>query len=65
MKTVIIVADTGRFKRVEDRKRAGVVGALLDVVFNVAEPLGLWQSVENVGIAYWQNFKSLVELKLS
>ena len=45
-------------------ERAGVIGALLDVVFDVAEPLGLWQSVENVGIACWQNFKSLVELKL-
>ena len=62
---VIIVADAGRFEGVEDRKRAGVVGALLDVVFDVAEPLGLWQSVENVGIACWQNFESLAELKLS
>ena len=26
---VIIVADANRFKRVEDRKRAGVIGALL------------------------------------
>jgi hypothetical protein len=37
----------------------------VDVVFDVAEPLGLWQSVKNVGIACWQNFKSLAELKLS
>ena len=40
------------------------MGALLDVVFNIVEPLGLWQSVKLIGIAYWQNFKSLVELKL-
>ena len=26
---VIIVADTGRFERVEDRKHAGIIGALL------------------------------------
>ena len=34
---VIIVADAGRFKGVEDRKHAGVVGVLLDVVFDVAD----------------------------
>ena len=45
--------------------RAGVMDALLDLVFDMAEPLGLWQSIENVGIACWQNFKSLAELKLS
>ena len=37
---VIIVADAGRFEGVEDRKRAGVIGALLDVVFNVADLQG-------------------------
>ena len=46
-------------------ERAGVIDALLDVIFDVAELLGSWQSVENVGIACWQNFKSLAELKLS
>ena len=44
--------------------RAGVIDALLDLVFDVAEPLGSWQSVENLGIACWQNFKSLAELKI-
>jgi hypothetical protein len=38
---VIIVVDAGRFERVEGRERASVIGTLLDVVFNVAEPLGL------------------------
>ena len=33
----IAAADAGRFERVEDRERAGVTGALLDVVFNVAD----------------------------
>ena len=37
---VIIVADAGRFERVEDRKCTGVVGALLDVVFDVADLQG-------------------------
>ena len=37
---VIIVADASRFERVEDRKRAGVIGALLDVVFDVADLQG-------------------------
>lgn len=41
------------------------MGALLDVVFDVAEPLGSWQSVKLIGIACWQNFESLAELKLS
>jgi hypothetical protein len=37
---VIIVANAGRFEGVENRKRAGVVGALLDVVFDVADLQG-------------------------
>ena len=37
---VIIVADTSRFKGVENRKRTSVVGALLDVVFNIADLQG-------------------------
>ena len=37
---VIIIADAGRFEGVKDRKRAGVVGALLDVVFDVADLQG-------------------------
>ena len=41
------------------------LGRVIGVVFDVAEPLGSWQSVENVGIACWQNFESLAELKLS
>jgi len=32
---------------------ASVMGALLDMVFNIAEPLGSWQSVKLIGIAYW------------
>jgi hypothetical protein len=51
--------------RWQEGERAGVMGALLEVVFDVAEPLGSWQSVENVGIACWQDFESLAELKLS
>ena len=50
---VIIVVNASRFERVEDRKRAGVVGALLDVVFDIAELLGLWQSIKNIEIACW------------
>ena len=38
---VIIVVNTGRFERVEDRKCTGVIGALLDIVFNIAELLEL------------------------
>ena len=38
---VIIVVDTSRFKRVEDRKHTGVIGVLLNVVFDIAKPLGL------------------------
>ena len=37
---VIIIADTSRFKGVEDRKRTSIIGALLDVVFNVADLQG-------------------------
>ena len=48
---VIIVADAGRFERVEDRKRAGVIGALLTGL-DIAEPLGLWRSIKNIKIAY-------------
>ena len=48
---VIIVADTSRFERVEERKHVGVIGALLTGL-DVAEPLGLWRSIKNVGIVY-------------
>ena len=34
---VIIIADTSKFKRVENKKRAGVIGTLLDIVFNMAD----------------------------
>ena len=34
---VIIVINTGRFKGVENRKYTSVIGALLDVVFNMAD----------------------------
>ena len=61
---VIIVADTSRFERVEDRKYTSIIDALLDVVFNIVKPLGLQQSVKNIGIVYQQNFKSLAKLKL-
>jgi len=27
-------------------ERASVIGALLDMVFDVVEPLGLWQSIK-------------------
>ena len=37
---VIIVANAGRFEGVEDRKCAGVIGALLDVVFDVVDLQG-------------------------
>ena len=37
---VIIVTDAGRFKGVENRKHAGVIGTLLDIVFNVADLQG-------------------------
>ena len=34
---VIIVTDASRFEGVKDRKRAGVIGVLLDVVFNIID----------------------------
>ena len=34
---VIIVVDTGKFKGVENRKRASVVDILLDIVFDIAD----------------------------
>ena len=34
---VIIVIDASKFEGVEDRKRAGVIGALLDVVFDIVD----------------------------
>ena len=34
---VIIVVNTGRFKRVKNRKRTGVIGTLLDIVFDMAD----------------------------
>ena len=34
---VIIITNTGRFKGVKNKKRAGVIGALLDIVFNIAD----------------------------
>ena len=37
---VIIIADAGRFEGVENRKRTGIVGVLLDVGFNVADLQG-------------------------
>jgi hypothetical protein len=36
---LVVAADTSRKQRKEER--ASVIGALLDVVFDVAEPLGL------------------------
>jgi hypothetical protein len=39
---VIIVINASRFKRVKDRKYTSIIGILLDVVFNITEPLGLW-----------------------
>ena len=37
---VIIIADAGKFKGVENRKYAGVIGTLLDIVFNIADLQG-------------------------
>ena len=37
---VIIVTDTSRFEGVENRKRVGVIGTLLDIVFNIADLQG-------------------------
>ena len=34
---VIIVANAGKFKGVEIKKRASIIGALLDMVFDVAD----------------------------
>ena len=34
---VIIVINTSKFKRVKNRKRASVIGVLLDIVFNVTD----------------------------
>ena len=34
---VIIVTDTSKFKRVEDRKYTSIISTLLDIVFNVAD----------------------------
>ena len=34
---VIIVANTSRFKGVENRKYTSIIGTLLDVVFNMAD----------------------------
>ena len=33
---VIIIADTGKFKGVKNKKRTSVIGTLLNVVFNIA-----------------------------
>jgi hypothetical protein len=49
---VIIVINTSRFERVKDRKRTSVISTLLTGL-NMIEPLGLWQSIKNVKIAYW------------
>ena len=48
---VIIVTDTSRFKRVEDRKYADIIGTLLTGL-NMAEPLRLWWSIKNIKIVY-------------
>ena len=37
---VIIVTNTNRFEGVKNRKRAGVIGVLLDIVFNIADLQG-------------------------
>ena len=37
---VIIVTDAGKFKGIENKKYASVVGTLLDVVFNIADLQG-------------------------
>ena len=34
---VIIVTNAGKFKGVENRKYTGIIGTLLDVVFNMAD----------------------------
>ena len=34
---VIIVTNASKFKGVENRKCASIIGALLDVVFNIAD----------------------------
>ena len=34
---VIIIANIGKFKGVENKKRASVIGVLLDIVFNMAD----------------------------
>ena len=34
---VIIVTDAGKFKGVKDRKHTGVIGTLLDIVFNITD----------------------------
>ena len=37
---IIIVANTSRFKRVEDRKYTSIIGMLLDIVFNIIDLQG-------------------------
>ena len=34
---VIIIANTGRFEGVKNRKCASVVGVLLDIIFNIID----------------------------
>ena len=34
---VIIIIDTSKFKGVKNRKRASVIGTLLNIVFNIAD----------------------------
>ena len=34
---VIIIADTGKFKGVKDRKRTSIINTLLDIVFDIAD----------------------------
>ena len=34
---VIIIANAGKFKRVKSRKRASVIGTLLNIIFNIAD----------------------------
>ena len=34
---VIIIANTNKFKGVENRKRAGVIGVLLNIIFNIVD----------------------------
>ena len=48
---VIIVINTSRFKRVEDRKRTSIIGTLLTGL-NIAKPLRLWRSIKNIKIVY-------------